>query len=586
MSTIFKALATFTLVLITVGCSDESGYKFSTDTNEVIDQDTGTDPGDTTEQCIPTQKCDANTCGSIDDGCGNTIQCTPCDCTDGTTPGEPCGGCDLGLTHCSPDGVSSCAIPTIPDWAPQTCDGLVFVSPNGSPTGTGSKEDPVNSIKKGLELASTANAKALIIAGTQTDKYEGPVHLTKPISIIGGYTVDGFIKDTTHRPVIESTLEGLSIVDVPGKILIERIEIRTADATTPGEHTYGIRVVNSPAVTIRHVQAVAGKGAPGASGAHGSNGANGGAGGDADIANGWDDQAAAEKNPGLGGKNASCPTAAGGDGGKGKLWDQSGITPAKAGVSVPGATGGTPGVEVENKRAGGPGASGEPVGTVGNAGIGGRAAGEIIDGFWVATAGTGETGESGENGGGGAGGGGGSGCAARTTSGECVNPPASGALGGGGAAGGCGGHGGTGGKPGGWSFGLLVVDSDIQIEQSAFFSSNGGDGGKAGNGGNGGSGGKGGLASIKYEDYDQNQDLFYVNFTAPFLGGKGGDGGNGSAGGNGGGGAGGSSYAAYCVRSGITETGTVRYVAATGGDGGAGGVKGENGLSSESFQCK
>src|SRR5690554_2741613 len=249
MSNVYKTLVMLSIILTTTSCADESAYKFDTDTidtPEVVDQDTGNNPAnnDTNPQCTPTNTCDANTCGAIDDGCGNTLNCTPCDCTDGTTPGEPCGGCDLGLTHCSPEGASSCQIPAIPGWDAQSCTDLIFVSPTGTPTGTGTKEDPVHSIQKGLELAETANAKAVIIAGTSTDKYTGPVHLTKPISLVGGYSVEGFTKDTTHRPVIESTLEGLSIVDVPGKVLIERIEIRTADATKPGEHTYGIRVVS------------------------------------------------------------------------------------------------------------------------------------------------------------------------------------------------------------------------------------------------------------------------------------------------------------------------------------------------------
>lgn len=582
----FLVLVLSGLVFWISGCEGDEYVEIS-DTDAGFTEEDAT--GTTDIQCNPSRECGAGVCGTIEDGCGGTLECTPCE--ECTANPEPCGGCDLGLTTCGPGTTTSCALPDIPGWNGTDCTGLVFVSPAGSDDNDGSKSSPVQTIPKAIDLAAATDGKAVIIAGTVGVQYEGPIHLTQPISLIGGYSVEDFARKAANRPTIESTNEGLAILDVNDAILIENLEIKTHDATEAGANNYAIRIVNSPNVLLKNVQAIAGKGGDGANGAKGTAGAKGGDGGDAEIAGGSDDQRAAIRKPGVGGENTNCATP-GGKGGTGEFSDLDGTTMATAGQSVPGGIGGAPGIQAREQRAGKNGEDGIAVISSGTSGEGGRTSGEISTGFWISL-GDGKAGDAGLPGSGGGGGGGGATCSGSTVY-ECSHPhsiPAYGALGGGGGAGGCGGTGGTGGKSGGSSFGLFAVDSEITAENSTFSSSPGGRGGKGGDGGAGGDGGLGGNPSAQWAEYCEvngQQDECYGTFTAPFFGGKGGTGSAGANGGPGGGGAGGSSFGAYCERSTITRVQTVQFVSGDGGPGGAGGTgghSGDTGLSVKNFQC-
>ncbi|QSQ20557.1 hypothetical protein JY651_35750 [Pyxidicoccus parkwayensis] len=508
---------------------------------------------------------------------------------EGTGPdaGDAGGGSDAGDAGdagfdagCTPNN----NVVDVPDdaFADTDCDGVdgqadagLFVDPAGGndTTGTGTRQAPLRTLRHALEVLRTADGggpKLLYLA--RGDYNETDLELNVPVSLHGGYTPgNGWARSADAPAQLNGGTVGLTVRNLrDAGIVLDYVNVASEDAVAASEPSIAVRMVGSSDVRLRHTVLVAGKGAPGQDGADGGAGPGGADGGSGTPASG-----AIAGNAGSGG-STTCGvggTRSGGLGGSGVLktageTGQPG-TPAPPAGGSPGKGGdageftcpggdnctctGFPGLD------GGVGTSGG-TGPSGSAGSGmGTVQGETWRPSPEQTGGNGDVGEAGAGGGGGGSGG------------SCPNPTVSVAGsggGGGGGAGGCGGTGGKGGTGGGASIALLLIDSQVSLEEGTRLTTRGGgNGGRGGNGGPGGAGGAGGSDGAGSNLMVPGSPA-YNSFSG--RGGRGGPGGSGGNGGPGGGGGGGPSVGVWCdatTQLGVATTG----VTISPGNGGAGG---------------
>jgi hypothetical protein len=436
---------------------------------------------------------------------------------------------------------------------------IVYVTTNGSPTGSGTMSDP-----KSLEAAfQTAPEGSVVRIATGTYNINSPLSFSSNNIVIEGGFIDtlDWMKTSLQGattifrtnalpegPVNQQRLVALSIIDKSG-FEVHDITIRTADGDAPGMSTYGVYL--SGCSNYKFVRCFinpgnASNGISGTNGLAGLTGTNGLLGasgscdggdctfgsGDAGGAGGAGGVGAGSVPGGTGGpaqNNANNPGTAGtaatgrnggGGGGGGAGGDE--CSTSNAGV---GGAGGASACNAGPNGAaagaqGNPGADGANgangiAGTPGVNGVSGEP-GQEVGGFWIAGTAGGD-GTDGCGGTGGAGGGGGG----RQTCTFCDNGPGNGGSGGGG--GGQGGTAGTGGTGGGGSFGVYARLNgvgasflDCKVQAGSI--------GLGGLGGQGGAGGAGGQGAARV-----------TTCTAEIgEGGAGGNGGAGGAGGNGG----------------------------------------------------
>lgn len=387
--------------------------------------------------------------------------------------------------------------------------GIVFVDETNQ--GVGTKADPVQSLKAALELVRQDDQyRAIFIAGSP--RFEGSYHFADGVSVIGGFDAS-FKREGNARPTIEN------VVDVDERN--QRITITTEALTEPvfyqnlivnsADHNDGpsIGMIIDQATNARliNVSITAGKGGAGQLGTDGDVGANG--------VDGSPGGTPSRRDGGQGAASQMCTDAKGGDGGKGEA--------KSGGQSSPGSAG-------QNSIAGTFGGAIDMNGSVGIQGDNGDDGKDAKPGQFDALgyvsgmpATMGQAGSEGQGGGGGGGG--------KVTGDE-------GTAGGGGAGGngGCGGQGGSPGTSGSPSVALVLIQSNVSLDDQCVLSSS--DGGDAGVGGLGGAGGLGGKGAVGAQGLGQATQ-----------GATGGDGGNGGAGGKGGNGLPGLSAAVVCQQS-------------------------------------
>ncbi len=480
------------------------------------------------------------------------------------------------------------------------CDGIdgvatagIYVDPvNGLETNAGTRDNPVKTIRKALELLRSdagTGITALYLAQGRYD--EEQLTLDRPVSLYGAYggTADKWRRKSEYTTHLDGGTIGLTVSGLgqDAGVRLEWLTITSSNATAPGAPSIALRVLGSD-LRLHRTFLEAGLGASGARGANGDagtdgpdggqgnsgSGANAGTGGGATMhfcagmnRSGGTGRTGAKFNPGGAGISGQPPTAGGGAGGDG-------------GVLGERMAQGTTAFYCEAGH-GQDGSPGSP-GTAGDGGPGGMGIGEVRGGTWVSTAqGQGSAGTPGTPGAGGGGGGSGGGCPEGDLPGPVTNESAGGGGSGAGGGGGCGGQEGLGGGPGGASIALLLIDSSVQLEQVTLSTLGGGPGGAGGEGGTGGRGGTGGPggdggiigsgATWQTKPYDS-------------YGGGGGAGGRGGMGGNGGpggGGAGGSSVGVWCSDGGVhaADPSTITRTLRPGGSGGpSSGLQGSNGM--------
>ncbi len=535
----------------------------NTDANSTT-PDTPVDPSANVETCEPATECPATACGSVDDGCGGTIECTVgCECLDGEVQIESCGTCGLGQTSCA-DGATGdgdCAMPPIPEALviePAECATRVHhVSTSASQSGDGSADSPYQSLNAAIQAASDDD---IILYSSPMPTPGERITIDRRVHIIGGYTTS-FAYQPTSRSLIRVATPstgiipgstptiGLEIADVQGQVVLAHLDIETADAslTTDSEAaSSNVAIWAHDAEEVRLVDTKVRAGdatAPPSRNFVATPGSNGAAGGNAPT----------DGSPGAAGLNPRCLAADGGSGGWG---GELGSQPTRGTFSSGGGAAGSPGNStVPGGFDGGIGDRGAD----GAKGAHGVFASQILMDFWApAASANGRSGDAGQAGGGGGGGGG----ALHEYTGDGTYKKGTG--GGGGGAGGCGGQPGLGGKAGGASIALLTVNSNVTADAtSELFAGRGGDGEDGFHGAAGGSGGRGG--------YGTSSTIYHptgTSTTLPWTSADGGRGADGGAGGPGGGGAGGPSFVVFCSEGTYSgEAGSERTVG-SGGDGG------------------
>ena len=370
----------------------------------------------------------------------------------------------------------------------------VFVSPTGDDSEAGTKAKPVKTFAKATSLAGTAKS-VIACSGAYTEA----LSITTATRIYGSFDcTSSWVYDATKPTVVAPTTvtAALNVAAGSAVVLIEDVQFKALDATTPSASSVAAFVKESTNVTLRRVTLAACNGAAGVTPAL--------------AAYTFVDAAALVGNAGVvdnGGAASKCTclnatTTTRGAGGPPGL---------SAGTGLPtyDTSDGLGGNTLISCSSGGGGGDGSPAPTLAAA-PGATTLGAFASDNWTpASGGDGQDGQPGQGGGG---------------ERERLRG------GGSGACGGCGGKGGPGGKGGGASIALLSVNSTVALEVSTLTAANGGAGA---NGASGQNGQTGGLRGKGY-----------------LAGCDGGDGGTGASGAPGGGGAGGLSV-------GILYSGTV-----------------------------
>jgi hypothetical protein len=415
----------------------------------------------------------------------------------------------------------------------------VFVSPNGTASGAGTKESPLNSIDAGISLAvmqGGATPKSVYVCAGTYDETIAIAAARDKVKVYGGFACSDW-SYTGVVPVLAPSTQGpaLTLTGLTSALFVDlEIDAQSAPSTPPdagsaaGASSIAVLANSVTGVEFRRTKLVAGNGQPGADG----------------VLVGYAFPATAELNgnPADGGTGgaANSPTCPGGGvttGGKG------GDAPNGNGsVGLPSlgaGAGGTSSDCFNSNLGGGNGASASASAD----GAGALGLGSFASGVWLPAAGAvGVAGTPGQGGGGG-------GAASTMTGG-----------GGGGGSGGCGGAGGGGGGGGGASVPVLAVESGVTLTNAMLRS------GTAGNGGVGVAGQPG-------------QSTAANGGGNPSPGGcLGGRGGSGGAGGAGGGGAGGvSAGILYQGTAPTVDTATTsNFTQGAAGLKGTGGVPGTN----------
>ena len=442
--------------------------------------------------------------------------------------------------------VCDATVPDSPDddFRDTNCDGIdgdaahaVFVSTSGSDAAPGTMSAPVRSINQALAMASLSKLAVYVCNATYTEN----VVLEAGARIYGGYDCTRDWVRVKDRAIVrvEAGLP-LRIDSVAEAVVVDRLAFRAqrASQVTAGGSSQAGAIVNSSAVTLSHVEFVAGDGASGSDGAPGGTpklpaGVVGGAGADTALetceASGPQGLCALTATGGVGAYvacdfNGGKYEMEGGSGGPGaNLWLDLGRSTCMFGGELggPGSFGRirVPGRGWSQLKSGGPGVPGA-------AGIDGAGAsagiGSLRGGLYSATnsGADGSWGEPGRPGSGGAGG------VSKAPSGDlsCYPVFTPGSGGGQGGVGGCGGSPATGGRGGGGSIALAIVNSRVVLDRVSVATGNGGNGGSGAPGGKGQPGGAPGVsgnAALHFRGED---------------GAPGGDGGLGGASGPGGGG--------------------------------------------------
>ncbi len=428
-------------------------------------------------------------------------------------------------------------------------EAAIFVSKTGNDTFDGrSPESALLTINTGLTKSRSCEPGPCTVR-ISVGEYVEQVVLFDGAQLRGGYSADFSDHNPAAWPVVVSSEQTRTVIGdaLTRATQLDSLTIRGADlsATADGRSSYAVWLRGATNVRISNTIIEGGNAAPGADGNHG-------------------DVMACDARGGTGGGAYDCGSNGGGTG-------EAGIDTASAGG---GGGGGSNNCPSACPLVGSDGISSGSDGTNGGDGASGVAGdvaannvGEFVDGLWQGAGGhPGTRGQHGTGGGGG-GSGGSKKFAACFGCGTLV-----GGRGGDGASGGCAGQGGEAGQPGGSSFGLVLIDSNLEIANVTITA---GDAGKGGDGGNGHLGAPGGNDGSVGRQPRNSQQCGLINYHSG-AGGYGGSGGKGGAGGGGAGGVGGVSIGVALIGE-VTLDSTEASTIAQGapGPGGMGGTGGD-----------
>jgi hypothetical protein len=383
----------------------------------------------------------------------------------------------------------------------------IFVSPNGLDTNPGTMEQPVQTLARGVSLATTKSSHRVVACAT-AGSFTTALSLSGAgddfgVQIYGGVTCPATGQWTYigQKTVVAPTSTGpaLSVSGLTKGITIVDFEFdaQPGSSSVAGDSSIGAFFANTTGAALQRVKITAKDGVAGAPGSTFNN---------ASLSANLNGGNASNSAPGAVNK-CGCADGSSSTGGQGGGSAAGGGTQT-AGAGLPSyAGGGTAGTNGAACGAGGQAATANGVSAAATTadGIGAVQWGTLSSTAWAPTPGAkGSDGQPGQGGGGGGG---------EQVVGVVVG------QGGGGACGGCGGGGGGLGGGGGSSIALLSSSSSVSLSSCQLSPGNGKNGGK---GADGAAGVAGGLEGTQF---------------AP--GCAGGNGGAGAGGNGGGGGAGG-----------------------------------------------
>ncbi len=181
----------------------------------------------------------------------------------GGTGGIPCDDADLdgdGYSECTHDCdddnafIHPGALEICGDGADEDCDGKdnlgeecngfsTYVSPLGFPGATGTKDDPVPTIKEGVEHALLLGVPAAVLVAEGT--YSEDITVTGPVSLIGGYAIDDWaVRDPANKKsFIKSTAtSGLKLAAVDGDMLVDGFTIYGRQVSSGSESSAAVTI--------------------------------------------------------------------------------------------------------------------------------------------------------------------------------------------------------------------------------------------------------------------------------------------------------------------------------------------------------
>ena len=161
-----------------------------------------------------------------------------------------------------------------------SCDGLpcdvIYVATSGSDTAEGTKEAPLKTITAAITRAEAAVPKRSVLV--RRGMYAEQIAMAAGVGIYGGFD-DSWRRDRTSITEIVGASPAVTFESIKAPTVLDRLTVRSRDATAAGESSYAITVRSSQGVELRDVVVVVGIGAAGTDGADGAAGAPDGANG-------------------------------------------------------------------------------------------------------------------------------------------------------------------------------------------------------------------------------------------------------------------------------------------------------------------
>jgi hypothetical protein len=155
-----------------------------------------------------------------------------------------------------------------PDQSEITEELGVFVTVDGKPENTGSRERPLGSIQAGIALGKKNGKRVYVCSGT----FHEALTLANSISIIGGLTCSGATWKTGGvRTRIEApSSPAIRAKDIASPTRLEGIDVVAPNATKPSGSSIGILADHAEGLTIAGSKITAGDGANGVDGTEGT----------------------------------------------------------------------------------------------------------------------------------------------------------------------------------------------------------------------------------------------------------------------------------------------------------------------------
>ena len=144
------------------------------------------------------------------------------------------------------------------------CD-AIYVAKSGSDNGAGTAEAPLRTISAAIVNALATNPPRAVFV--QAGQYMELVTMRSGIALYGGFDAT-WTRDAAQITEIAAPSPAVVFESVTGAAL-DRVTIKSADATMAGASSYAVVIKSSSQVELRDVVVTPGAGAPGTDGSDG-----------------------------------------------------------------------------------------------------------------------------------------------------------------------------------------------------------------------------------------------------------------------------------------------------------------------------